>query len=75
MIFQGNLPSAISAFVILLGLVWLSDNDGMPDVWEMDQGLDPASATDCWADPDNDGYGNLEEFLNGTDPQKPESAF
>lgn len=46
------------------------DNDGMPDVWEMEHGLDPASVADCWADPDKDGFGNLEEFLNHTNPGK-----
>jgi hypothetical protein len=34
--------------------------------------LNPADAADRWADPDNDGYGNLEEFLNSTDPRKAE---
>jgi pectate lyase len=46
------------------------DRDGMPDAWEIEHGLDPAMPTDCWADPDKDGYGNLEEFLNASDPQK-----
>ncbi len=31
-----------------------------------------ADAADGWADPDDDGYGNLEEFLNGSDPRKAE---
>lgn len=26
-------------------------------------------ATDCRADPDKDGHGNLEEFLNSTNPR------
>lgn len=46
------------------------DNDGMPDAWESRHGLLPADSSDAWADPDRDGYGNLEEFLNGTDPRK-----
>ena len=44
----------------------------MPDGWEWQHHLNPADATDCWADPDDDGYGNLEEYLNGTDPGKAE---
>jgi pectate lyase len=48
------------------------DRDGMPDAWEAQHGLDPADAADGWADPDQDGYGNLEEFLNGADPRKRE---
>jgi len=50
-----------------------SDNDGMPDEWEIRHGLDPHDAADAMADPDGDGYPNLEEFLNGTDPQVPET--
>ena len=45
------------------------DVDGMPDQWESLHGLDPANAGDAWADPDGDGYWNLEEYLNGTTPQ------
>jgi pectate lyase len=48
------------------------DQDGMPDEWEQRYHLNLADAADCWADPDDDGYGNLEEFLNGTDPRKAE---
>lgn len=58
-----------------------SDNDGMPDEWEMKYGLNPhdlpegppnADAVyhpnDSAKDPDGDGYTNIEEFLNGTNP-------
>jgi pectate lyase len=45
-----------------------ADQDGMPDAWELQHHLDATAANDCWADPDQDGYGNLEEYLNGTDP-------
>ncbi|MDZ4401889.1 hypothetical protein [Prosthecobacter sp.] len=48
------------------------DNDGMTDAWETQHQLDPASAADCWTDPDKDGYSNLEEFLNGTNPRRTE---
>lgn len=43
------------------------DNDGIPDAWEREFGLDPASA-DHHGDKDGDGYTNLEEFLNATAP-------
>ncbi|MBX3176162.1 MAG: pectate lyase [Candidatus Hydrogenedentes bacterium] len=43
------------------------DGDGMPDAWEAAHGLDP-DTPDHNGDPDGDGYTNLEEFLNGTDP-------
>lgn len=45
-----------------------TDNDGMPDEWEKKFDLNPADAADNVADDDNDGYTNLEEYLNGTDP-------
>ena len=40
----------------------------MPDSWERRYTLDPADPTDGVADRDSDGYTNLEEFLNTTDP-------
>jgi len=40
-----------------------SDNDGMPDDWEKDAGLNPKLA-DNNGDRDGDGYTNLEEYLN-----------
>lgn len=45
-----------------------SDNDQMPDVYELANGLDPLDASDQRADPDGDGFTNLEEFRFGTDP-------
>jgi pectate lyase len=56
-----------------------TDNDGMPDEWEIRYGLDPNDTTDNSKDTDGDGYTNIEEFLNGTAPTefvdytKPES--
>ena len=40
------------------------DQDGMPDAWERSHGLDPAVAADRNDDRDNDGFTNLEEYLN-----------
>ncbi len=40
------------------------DRDGMPDQWEADNGLDPANPADRNGDANNDGYTNLEEYLN-----------
>lgn len=47
-----------------------SDGDGMPDWWEKEHGLNHKRAKDGAMDADGDGYTNLEEFLNGTDPQE-----
>jgi len=46
-----------------------ADRDGMPDAWEREYRLNPADADDHRADADGDGYTNLEEYLNATDPQ------
>jgi pectate lyase len=45
-----------------------SDGDGMPDEWERRFGLNAADPSDGPADQDRDGYTNLEEYLNGTNP-------
>lgn len=45
-----------------------SDEDGMPDVWEVAHGLDPNNPADASADPDGDGLSNLLEYRLGTDP-------
>lgn len=44
-----------------------SDDDGMPDVWEQQYGLQ-ILVKDGSADTDNDNLTNIEEFLAGTDP-------
>jgi pectate lyase len=45
-----------------------SDHDGMPDAWERLQGFRQNDPSDGPADADGDGYTNVEEYLNGTDP-------
>jgi hypothetical protein len=40
------------------------DGDGMPDEWEMENRLNPDARSDGNGDHDNDGYTNLEEYLN-----------
>jgi pectate lyase len=46
------------------------DGDGMPDAWETAHGLAPGDASDGPRDTDRDGYTNVEEFLNSTDPRQ-----
>jgi hypothetical protein len=46
-----------------------SDHDGMPDEWETQHGLNPNDPADGAMDSDQDGYTNLEEYLNQTDPK------
>ena len=45
-----------------------TDGDNIPDLWEALYLLDPDDPSDAFLDPDNDGYTNLEEYRNGTDP-------
>jgi alpha-tubulin suppressor-like RCC1 family protein len=48
------------------------DGDGLPNLWEQGNGLDPVDAADdqgADGDPDGDRYTNLEEHQHGTDPQ------
>ncbi|MFO8080099.1 MAG: pectate lyase [Armatimonadota bacterium] len=41
-----------------------TDEDGMPDDWETQRGLDPRDPDDAHADRTGDGYTNLEEYLH-----------
>ena len=47
-----------------------TDGDGMPDEWERKHELKPNDSKDGALDTDKDGYTNVEEFLNGTVPNK-----
>lgn len=49
-----------------------TDGDGMPDAWELEHDLDTVAMEDYLTDPDGDGYPNLEEYLNGTNPRQTE---
>jgi len=44
------------------------DNDGLPDSYELANGLDANDPNDALLDGDNDGINNLAEFSQGTDP-------
>jgi hypothetical protein len=47
-----------------------TDHDGMPDSWEHRFGLNPGDPADGATDNNKDGYTNLEEYLNDTNPNK-----
>ena len=50
-----------------------ADRDRLPDWWEVRCGLDPSDPSDAALDPDGDGFSNLAEFRNGTDPNSPDT--
>jgi len=45
-----------------------TDDDGMDDLFEVENGLDPNDGDDAEADADGDGRTNLDEYLEGKDP-------
>ncbi|MFA7368854.1 MAG: choice-of-anchor Q domain-containing protein, partial [Kiritimatiellales bacterium] len=45
-----------------------SDGDGMTDVWETANHLNPYDSSDAQDDPDGDGIPNLQEFTAGENP-------
>ncbi len=49
-----------------------TDEDGLPDAWELEYGSDKYS-DDRWADPDRDGLSNLEEYWNALQPAEADS--
>ncbi|MCI6201385.1 MAG: polysaccharide lyase [Paraprevotella sp.] len=44
-----------------------TDGDGMPDEWEITNGLNPNDPSDANGDCNGDGYTNIEKFINGID--------
>ena len=52
-----------------------TDRDGIPDVWEIANGLNPNDPTDAALDTDGDGFSNLQEYMAGTNPNDPTSFW
>lgn len=47
-----------------------TDNDGMPDWWEIKHGLNPYDPSDALEDRSGDGYTNLRKYELGLDPNE-----
>ncbi|MDR3651799.1 MAG: polysaccharide lyase [Paludibacter sp.] len=47
-----------------------TDKDGMPDAWEIANGLNPNDPSDAVKDCNGDGYTNIEKYINGIDTKK-----
>jgi len=50
-----------------------TDGDGLPDWWELENGLDPNDPNDAMGDLDLDMLTNLQEFREGTKPNQPDT--
>jgi len=70
-IFFPNSPTPGRANLILGD----ADEDGLPNLWEAQYGLNPNDPADAALDPDHDGHTNLEEYLAGTRPDNAASAL
>lgn len=50
-----------------------TDEDGIPDAWEVSNGYDKNSPSDALEDRDRDGLNTREEWMRGTNPSNPDS--
>lgn len=68
---SGNVSEAATLTVTTLDLD--SDDDGMPDSYEIEFGLDPSDPGDAESDSDGDGLSALREYQLSTDPLSADS--
>ena len=68
-----NLANNVSTTQFIIGAGLDSDGDGLPDIYEQENGLNPG-VNDAGNDNDGDGRTNLEEFQQGTNPNQADTA-
>lgn len=68
---SGGLADSTAVTVQVISLLSDNDADQLKDYWEVTYFGDTQSNTGA-DDPDADGFSNVEEFINGTDPTIPE---
>jgi len=64
----GNPSPGVAAPTATIIALADSDNDGIPDDWELAHGLSPTNVLDGAIDSDGDGMKNREEYIAGTNP-------
>ncbi len=52
-----------------------TDNDGLPNWWEIQYNFDPFNGLDAGLDSDSDGLTNLQEYQMGSDPRDRQSGI
>ena len=63
--------SQVGGYPVYKGKPYIdTDKDGIPDQWEKKHGLNPNDPADAKLDSNNDGYTNIEKYINGIDMTK-----
>jgi hypothetical protein len=66
-------PAGTARLDLTLGVD--SDGDGLPDAWELANGLNPNDPNDADGDADGDGLSNRKEYMAGTFAFDPNDGF
>ncbi len=68
-IFQARNEGVLGAISLQVQIPLDSDGDGIPDDYEIANGMNPHDPSDAAGDIDGDGISNLEEYKAGTNPR------